>query len=120
MDAKKLSEGEDDVRGIVPGDNGDYKLAVLRKCIETVEKDIITSRNCFDYVLSQIKETNERVLKELNWNDKRMELLNEIVNKNQIYVDKLQMYYKEVNDILCMKNDVKDLTIKSNKMNINK
>lgn len=106
MASKELSEGDYDFGGVFRGDTSNRKLALLGKCIERVEVDILTTRNCFDYVLSEIKSENEKILGLISWNQKRMDLLQDLINKNQMYIDKRENCYKEMIDIIKMDKNV--------------
>lgn len=106
MASKELSEGDYDFGGVFRGDTSNRKLTLLGKCIERVEVDILTTRNCFDYVLSEIKSENEKILSLIGWNQKRMDLLQDLINKNQMYIDKRENCYKEMIDIIKMDKNV--------------
>lgn len=113
MASKALSEGDYDFAGNFGPNECDYKLTLLRKCAERVEQDMLTTRNCFDYILSEINNENEKIIKLMSWNQKRIELLKDIINKNQVYMDKYVTLHKEMDDMYKMKLDIKDLTIKT-------
>ena len=119
MASKELSERDYDFGGIFGGDTSDHKLALLGKCVEKIELDILTTRNCFDFVLSEIKSENEKILSLIGWNQRRMDLLQDLINKNQMYIDKRENCYKEMIDIIKLCNNVKDITLKTCKINVN-
>lgn len=119
MASKELSERDYDFGGVFRGDTSDRKLALLGKCVEKIENDILTTRNCIDYILSEIKSENEKVLSLIGWNQKRMDLLQDLINKNQMYIDKRENCYKEMIDIIKMVNSVKDIKEKINKISVN-
>lgn len=100
MDPKELFKGRNDFGGVGSSSDRDYKLALFRKCCKKVETDLLSTRNYFDYIVYQIEEVNERIFNDLILNQKCLKLLQEIMNKNQLCIDKLQMYFKEMYDIL--------------------
>ena len=48
-----------------------------------------------------------------------MDLLQDLINKNQMYIDKRENCYKEMIDIIKLCNNVKDITLKTCKINVN-
>ena len=107
MDSEEVHKGGDDSPGVSGYSECTSKLNLLGNCIKKLEKEIVSSRNCFYYILKEMNLANEHINKEIAWNNKRGELLKEIADKNCIYYDKLQSCYKEYFELykLCEKID---------------
>lgn len=111
MDIKKISETGNDTTRIPNYNNFDLKLNLLGKHIEKVDQDIISTRNCFDYILSEIYDANERLTKEMAWNQRRLDLLKDIGNKMSLYTDKRLSLFNEYLSMIDISNNVKNLNL---------
>ena len=96
MDSNEVSKARNESRRISGNSQIDYKLTLLGKHVEKLEKDILQTRSCFDYVLGEINESNNKILSEIAWNQKRMELLKEISDKNAVFIDKRETCLKDI------------------------
>lgn len=115
MDSKKLSEGGNDFRRVPDYNEFSCKLNVLGKHIEKLESSILSTRNCFDFMLNEITTNNEKIIRDISWNQKRIDLLKEISNKLCIYMDERHDCYREYLSIYDLSNNVNNLNLNKNK-----
>ena len=54
---ENVSERRDDIRRVNHTTQFDYKLNVLGPRLKKLDKDIISTRNCWDFVLNEINTT---------------------------------------------------------------
>lgn len=111
---EQLSERRDDLRRINNNTQFDYKLNVLGSRIKKLEKDITSTRNCWDFVLNEINTTNDTIIRNIAWNQKRMELLKEINDKLCIFIDEQNDTFREYISIIEITNNVNNLNINKN------
>jgi len=112
---ENLPERRDDLRRINNNTQFDYKLNVLGSRIKKLDKDIISTRNCWDFVLNEINTTNDAIIKNIAWNQKRIELLKEINDKLCIYIDEQNETFKEYIQVIEITNNVNNINLNLNK-----
>lgn len=115
MDTKEIPKTRNDSTGIPNYNQFDLKFNLLGKHIEKVDQDIISTRNCFDYMLSEIIDANDRLTKEMAWNQRRLELLKDIGNKLSLYTDKRLNLFNEYLSMIDISNNVKNINLNLNK-----
>lgn len=117
MDSNEVSKARNESRRISGNSQIDYKLTLLGKHVEKLEKDILQTRSCFDYVLGEINESNNKILSEIAWNQKRMELLKEISDKNAVFIDKRETCLKDIVSLYELNYNVEKIDLnKQNKI----
>lgn len=64
------------------------KFELLEKHIKETNEEIITTRKCIDYIISQVNVTNESITSLFLANNRRLTLLGELNSKLGILTDK--------------------------------
>ena len=111
MDNKKVSEGRNDIGRTLDGEQCDYKLEVLGKHIEELSKNILSTRNCWDYVVNEVNNSNNRIIKEILWNQKRLELLKEVSDKLCKLSDEKNDCFNEYMSLINLEHNVNKLKL---------
>ena len=105
MDEKKIHQGRNDSRRNISSSERDSEYDVLRKCIEKLNSDIISTRNCYDYVLAEINVENDNITRSLIWNQQRLKMLKDINNNLGCYYDRQNELYREMFNLLINDNN---------------
>lgn len=100
MAERQIFEGGYDVGTTVRSDDWYSKFNVLGERVEKMKKEIVATKGCFEYVLKEIVSENEIIERSLKWNEKRLNLLSELTNKNNIMCDKLNNMYEEMFELI--------------------
>ena len=100
MDRKDLFKGRDDFGRVVSGDISYNKFDVLREYAQRLKKDITTNKECYDYILKEVVKENENIKSLLIWNQKRIDLLNEIGKKINLLINKMSNVNDDIFDII--------------------
>lgn len=64
------------------------KFELLEKHVKETNEEIITTRKCIDYIVSQINATNETITSLFLANNRRLALLSELNSKLGLLTDK--------------------------------
>ena len=100
MDKREISQRTDDSRRTLQCNNRDSKFDVLRRSIEKINRDISSTRGCYEYVMSEIKSENDNINRLLLWNQKRIVVLCDLQNKIEKLINEQQLLYNEMFDII--------------------
>lgn len=100
MAEKEIFERGYDFGGVVQTNDRDSKFDVLGERIEKLKNEIVSTSQCFDYILKEISSENENIVRLLKWNDKRLNLLSELSIKIKNMNVKLNGMYEEMFCIL--------------------
>ena len=112
MGDEKIYEGRNDVGRTLDGEQCDYKLNQLGKHIEELDKNLLSTRNCWDYILKEVNNANDRVIKEILWNQKRLELLQEVSDKLCKLADDKNESFREYLTLINLEHNVNNLKLK--------
>lgn len=86
--------------------NSDRQFNVLGNRIEKMKTELCSTYECFDYILKEIKSENDNITRLLLWNQKRLNLLDELGEKCKKLNNQLLMSYEEMFSLVKCNNDV--------------
>lgn len=133
MDTTKLPQTRNDSTG-TPGSNQwdnyfkrnskDFNLEeqitkekknLLLTHMSKLNNDIISTRNCWDYMLSEVVNANKKLAIDLAWNQKRIDLLKEVTEKLCLLIDENLCTVNEYIELTELTKNVKKLNLNFNK-----
>lgn len=103
---EEIYERADELGRIVSSNDWNSEFDAFRKRTDKLKKELISTRSCYDYILKEIEKENENISNMLKWNQKRIDLLNEIANKIFILNDKIDVLHTDMFE--CIFKDYKD------------
>ena len=111
MAEKQIFEGGYDDRSVGRIENGNRQFDLLGSRIEKMKVDLSATCESFEYILKEINTENDNINKLLLWNQKRLNLLNEIGDKCRKLNTSLLMAYEEMYDCIKCNNDMNKIEI---------
>ena len=111
MAEKQISERGYDSDGINGIKKRDRQFDLLGNRIEKIKNEMVSTNDCFDYVLKEINSENENINRLLLWNQKRINLLNELGEKCKKLNNQLLMSYEELFSLIQCNNNLNKIKL---------
>lgn len=107
MAEKQILKGRNDIESIDGFTLCSDEFNVFRKRVEKIKTEMVSTSECFDYILKEINSENENINRLLLWNQKRLNLLNELSEKiKKLNVQYINIYESMYDLINCKFNDI--------------
>ena len=91
------------------------KKNLLLTHMSKLNNDIVSTRNCWDYMLSEVVNANKKLAIDLAWNQKRIDLLKEVTEKLCLLIDENLCTVNEYIELTELTKNVKKLNLNFNK-----
>ena len=96
----QIFEEQHDLRRVPDDSLWSNKFELLAARIESLNKEIITTRNCIDYVYKQVLCTNEKISGLYLANTRRLVLVQEMQDKLGLLTDQRDTTYSEMLELI--------------------
>lgn len=88
MASDEVFEGQHEIRRLPNRPLWVDKFELLEKRVKETNEEIVTTRKCIDYILSQVNVANESITSLFLGNNRRLALLGELNSKLGLLTDK--------------------------------
>lgn len=110
MATKEVPKGEYESSGIGRDYNWDIEFGVYRDCFKKLEEDIVSTRNCLDYIISIVMSDCDYISSLLLIYNQKLKLIKETCNKIDLFNERKNILFDNYLNLIKKYENVKNIS----------